>query len=80
MGAGGFNFYDGIIQHAILHLHLVNEHVCTVVVPYGNNSLATCPQDTPYEIVWDIVGFLLLAIGFLLWRRSRRAWQNTSER
>jgi hypothetical protein len=28
MGAGGFNFYDGVIQHAILHFHLVNEHVC----------------------------------------------------
>ncbi|HMA91015.1 MAG TPA: DUF2243 domain-containing protein, partial [Burkholderiales bacterium] len=32
MGAGGFNFYDGIIQHAILHLHLVNEHVCNLNV------------------------------------------------
>ncbi|GAC1583485.1 MAG: DUF2243 domain-containing protein [Ktedonobacteraceae bacterium] len=79
MGAGGFNFYDGIIQHAILHLHLVNEHVCKVGVAYGNNSLATCPQDIPYEIVWDIAGFIVLAIGFLLWRRTRSAWQNTSE-
>ncbi|GAC1393179.1 MAG: DUF2243 domain-containing protein [Ktedonobacteraceae bacterium] len=80
MGAGGFNFYDGIIQHAILHLHLVNEHVCTVGAVYGNNSLATCPQDIPYEIVWDVIGFIVLAIGFLLWRRTRRAWQNASER
>ena len=76
MGAGGFNLYDGIIQHAILHLHLVNEHVCPVKGFYVNNSLATCPQDIPYEVVWDIVGFIILAIGFLLWRENRRALQH----
>lgn len=76
MGAGGFNLYDGIIQHAILHFHLVNEHVCTVSSFNVNNSLATCPQDIPYEVVWDLVGFIILAIGFLLWRENRRALQN----
>src|SRR5437763_2251892 len=30
IGAGGFNLYDGIVQHAILHLHLVNELVCSL--------------------------------------------------
>lgn len=80
MGAGGFNFYDGIIQHAILHLHLVNEHVCNIAITHGNNTLANCPQDIPYEIVWDTVGFILLAAGFLLWRRSKRAPQNALER
>src|SRR5947209_269972 len=24
IGAGAFNLYDGIVQHALLHLHLVN--------------------------------------------------------
>ncbi len=71
MGAGGFNFYDGIIQHAILHLHLVNEHVCDIAITHGNNTLANCPQDIPYEIIWDSVGFVVLLVGFLLWRRSR---------
>lgn len=76
MGAGGFNFYDGIIQHAILHLHLVNEHVCNLSITHGNNTLANCPQDIPYEVGWDIVGFIVLAIGFLLWREQQRALQN----
>jgi uncharacterized membrane protein len=80
IGAGGFNFYDGIIQHAILHLHLVNEHVCNVSVTHGNNSLANCPQDIPYEIVWDIIGFIVLATGFLFWRRNMRALRTVSER
>ncbi len=76
MGAGGFNFYDGIIQHAILHLHLVNEHVCNLSITHGNNTLANCPQDIPYEVAWDIVGFIILAIGFLFWREQQRALQN----
>ena len=76
MGAGGFNFYDGIIQHAILHFHLVNEHVCNVSITHGNNTLANCPQDIPYEIAWDSIGFIILAIGFLFWHRNRRVWQN----
>jgi uncharacterized membrane protein len=79
MGIGGFNFYDGIIQHAILHLHLVNEHVCNIAVTHGNNSLANCPQDIPYEIVWDIVGFIVLVTGFWFWRRNIRALQTASE-
>lgn len=74
MGAGGFNFYDGIIQHAILHLHLVNEYVCNLAITHGN-----CPQDIPYEIVWDILGFALLAAGYLLWRHNSHALRNASE-
>jgi uncharacterized membrane protein len=80
MGAGGFNFYDGIIQHAILHLHLVNEHVCNLSVTHGNNSLANCPQDIPYEVVWDIIGFIVLATGFWFWRHNASALQTTSDR
>ncbi len=80
MGAGGFNFYDGIIQHAILHLHLVNEHVCNLGITHGDNTLANCPQDIPYEVVWDIVGFAILALGFFFWRQHRGAVQTTSER
>lgn len=73
IGAGGFNFYDGIVQHAILHLHLVNEHVCNNSVTHGNNTLSNCPRDIPYEIVWDAVGFIILAAGVLLWRRKPHA-------
>lgn len=78
MGAGGFNFYDGIVQHAIFHFHLVNEHVCNTGITQGNNTLGNCPQDIPYEIVWDSVGFIVLSIGYLLWRRNRRVWQSGS--
>jgi uncharacterized membrane protein len=74
MGIGGFNFYDGVVQHALLHLHLVNEKVCLSPSPASTTLLGICAQDVPYEIVWDILGFAILAVGILLWRkwRSRR--------
>ncbi|MBA2287273.1 MAG: DUF2243 domain-containing protein [Ktedonobacteraceae bacterium] len=78
MGAGGFNFYDGIIQHAIFHFHLVNEHVCNVAITHGDNSLANCPQDIPYEVVWDSIGLILLLAGFFFWRQHR-GYDKTSE-
>jgi uncharacterized membrane protein len=70
IGAGGFNAYDGIVQHAFLHLHLVNEHVCPM--PQRGNSLATCHADIPFEIVWIGVGLLILVSGVVLWRRAAR--------
>ncbi len=77
MGAGGFNLYDGLIQHAILHFHLVNEYVCNGAVTQGNNMLANCPQDIPYEIVWDSLGLIILVIGIILWRRNTRVLQTS---
>lgn len=70
MGAGGFNGYDGIVQHVLLHLHLVNEHVCAIPDSVAN-SIGTCPADIPYEIVWITVALLVFLAGFLLRRRTR---------
>src|SRR3954447_6163122 len=50
IGAGAFNAYDGIVQHEVLHWHLVDESVCPT--PKANNSVASCPNDVPLEIAW----------------------------
>ncbi|MFN2463103.1 MAG: DUF2243 domain-containing protein [Candidatus Dormibacteria bacterium] len=71
LGGGAFNLYDGVIQHAVLHLHLVNEKVCPDV--FANNSLATCAADIPFEIAFDLVAVVLLTIGFVQLRRTRSA-------
>jgi uncharacterized membrane protein len=68
LGAGGFNTYDGIVQHVILHFHLVDEHVCTIPTD-PNNSILNCRADIPYEIVWILVGVLILGAGVALTRR-----------
>jgi uncharacterized membrane protein len=73
IGAGGFNFYDGIIQHAILRLHLVNEHVCATVASRSDTILGICRNDVPYEIVWDLAGLIVLALGWFLWQRWSKA-------
>jgi uncharacterized membrane protein len=70
IAAGGFNVYDGVIQHLIFHFHLVDEYVCAT--PQANNSIASCPQDIPYEVVWIIMGLIVVAIGVVLLRHARR--------
>ena len=68
IGAGGFNLYDGLVQHLLLHLHLVNEFVCPS--PQANNSVATCPADAAFEVAWLVVAVALLIAGILWWRRQ----------
>ena len=71
MGMGGFNFYDGIIQHAILHLHLVNELVCASLASRADTILGICRNDFPFEVAWDLFGLIFFLAGFFLWRRLR---------
>ncbi|MEV0901647.1 DUF2243 domain-containing protein [Actinoplanes sp. NPDC049802] len=56
-GAGGFQLYDGTIQHKILQLHQIR---------YGVNV-------TPYDWAWNIAAVLLIAAGVVLLVRARRA-------
>lgn len=55
LGAGGFQLFDGIVDHKVLRLHQVR---------YVDNLL-------PYDLAWNGVGLLLLAVGLLLLRRAR---------
>ena len=57
LGAGGFQVFDGIIDHKVLRLHQVR---------YGVYLL-------PYDIAWNLAGMLLLLIGLGIWWRARSA-------
>jgi uncharacterized membrane protein len=57
MGLGGFNLYDGTVQHKLLQLHPVREGV-------GNQL--------PYDLTWNSVAILILAAGWLSWRSATR--------
>ena len=74
VGVGGFNTYDGVVQHVLLHLHLVNEHVCSVPQD-PNNSILSCRADIPYEVVWIVLSVAVLVAGILVARQAlvRRA-------
>jgi uncharacterized membrane protein len=58
LGMGGFNLYDGTIQHKILQLHPVREGV---------------PNQLPYDLAFNGLAILLLVAGWLLWRSVRAA-------
>jgi uncharacterized membrane protein len=73
IGAGTFNLYDGVIQHVILHLHIVNELVCSSAASRREMFLGICYNDLPYEAVFDGIALVLLAIGIIWWRRIARA-------
>lgn len=55
LGAGGFQLYDGTIQHKLMRLHQIR---------YGVNIL-------PYDTVWYITSVLMIIIGIVLLVRTR---------
>ncbi|MFE1786524.1 DUF2243 domain-containing protein [Streptomyces sp. NPDC059506] len=56
LGLGGFQLFDGIVDHKVLRLHQIR---------YGVEIL-------PYDLLWNAAGVLLLAVGAVLARRARR--------
>ncbi|SDX59731.1 Uncharacterized membrane protein [Modestobacter sp. DSM 44400] len=56
IGAGGFQLYDGLVQHKLFGLHQVR---------YGVDLL-------PYDLAWDVAGVVLLLAGLALSRRPAR--------
>jgi uncharacterized membrane protein len=56
LGAGGFQLYDGTIQHKLLRLHQIRYHVDLV----------------PYDVTWNVAAAVVIVLGVLLLRRTRR--------
>ena len=57
LGAGGFNLYDGTIQHKLLGLHQVREGV---------------PNNLPYDLAFLAIAAALALAGALLLRQVRQ--------
>jgi len=79
IGVGSFNLYDGVIQHAILHLHIVNELVCSSPASRQDTFLGICRNDLPYEAVFDGLALVILSIGIVWWRRVSNATLHTNQ-
>ena len=47
LGAGGFQLFDGIVDHKVLHLHQVRYEVDLL----------------PYDLAWNLAGLLLVVAG-----------------
>lgn len=56
LGMGGFQLFDGVVDHKVLRLHQIR---------YGVDLL-------PYDLAWNLAGLVLLLGGALLLLRARR--------
>ena len=54
-GAGGFQLYDGTVQHKLMRLHQIRYDV----------------DLTPYDWAWNVVAVVLLVAGVVLLTRTR---------
>ena len=50
IGAGGFELYDGIVQHKIFKLHQIRYHV----------------RIWPYDLTWNVLAAVFIIIGIVL--------------
>lgn len=55
LGLGGFQLFDGLVNHKVLRLHQVRYDVDLL----------------PYDLAWNAAGLTLLLVGVWLWRRAR---------
>ncbi|QVY63548.1 DUF2243 domain-containing protein [Cytobacillus gottheilii] len=55
IGAGGFQLYDGIIQHKLMRLHQIR-YVENVII---------------YDLIWNIIAIILILIGIIFAVRTR---------
>lgn len=56
IGAGGFQLYDGTVQHKVMRLHQIRYHV----------------DVTPYDWTWNVIAAVLIVAGAVLLARARR--------
>jgi uncharacterized membrane protein len=55
LGLGGFQLYDGTIQHKLMRLHQIRYHVTI----------------WPYDVAWNLFALLALASALVLYRRTQ---------
>lgn len=58
LGLGGFQLFDGIVDHKVLRVHQVRYDVANLLL---------------YDLAWIASGLVLLAVGILLALRASRA-------
>lgn len=56
LGAGGFNLYDGIIQHKFMRIHQIRYNVDIL----------------PYDLAWNLIAAALIIVGLILLLLTRK--------
>jgi uncharacterized membrane protein len=55
LGAGGFQLYDGLVQHKLMRLHQIRYEVDVI----------------PYDVTWNVIAALMIGLGIVLTIRAR---------
>ena len=55
LGAGGFQVFDGLVDHKVLRLHQIRYDVDIL----------------PYDLAWNAAGIVMIIVGLLLARKAR---------
>ncbi len=63
LGLGGFQLFDGLIDHKVLRLHQIRYNV-----PLW-----------PYDLAWNLTAIVLLLIGLWLWLRCKAREKRRAE-
>ncbi|MFJ7666501.1 DUF2243 domain-containing protein [Lysinibacillus sp. NPDC097195] len=63
IGAGGFQLYDGIIQHKLMRIHQIR---------YVDNVVT-------YDVIWNIIAAIILIVGIYLVIVTRNKHQNVGD-
>ena len=53
IGFGGFNLFDGTVDHKLLRIHQIREGVKNLL---------------PYDVTWISASTIILAVGLVVWR------------
>lgn len=64
LGAGGFQVFDGVVNHKVLRLHQVRYDVENLM---------------PYDLAWVGAGLLVIAVGLLVLWRAQRGRRSVAE-
>lgn len=73
IGAGGFQFFDGSINHKLLRVHQIRYEQIPILQSAGRGPYTPHRDLLVYDIVWLLVALALIAVGTWLWRRRGRA-------
>ena len=62
LGAGGFQLYDGLVQHKLMRLHQIRYQVDVL----------------PYDVTWNVIAAVTIVLGIVATIRSRPSRTTTA--
>lgn len=63
IGAGGFQLYDGIIQHKLMRIHQIR-YVENVII---------------YDMIWNVLAVVMIVIGLSLIKSNKQQAKEVSD-